>query len=80
MLWADTLAKELRLDGQPGQVQSGEAKGRIVTLKLLGPANAKRISYLDSATWNPDNLLVGENGLAALTFWEVPIGLPVQER
>ncbi|MEY4176437.1 MAG: hypothetical protein RLY70_11 [Planctomycetota bacterium] len=80
MLWADTLAKELRLDGQPGQVQSGEAKGRIVALKLLGPANAKRISYLDSATWNPDNLLVGENGLAALTFWEVPIGLPVQER
>jgi hypothetical protein len=80
MLWSDTLAKEFRLDGKPGQVERGGAEGRLVRLQLTAASDARRISYLDSAAWNPDNLLVGENGLAALTFWEVPIGQPAADR
>jgi hypothetical protein len=34
---------------------------------------AKSLTYLDSANWNQDRLLRGENGIAALTFCEVPI-------
>ena len=42
-------------------------------LKLKNRSNAETVTYLDSANWNPDNLLYGKNGLAALTFCEVPI-------
>jgi hypothetical protein len=37
---------------------------------------ADQITYLDSARWNPENLLYGENALAALTFCDVVIDLP----
>lgn len=42
--------------------------------RLKGPTKSKTVSYLDSANWNPDNLLYGTNGLAARTFCDVPIG------
>ena len=42
-------------------------------LKLGNPMDAGRISYLDSASWSQSRLLRGENGIAALTFCEVPI-------
>ena len=39
----------------------------------MGPTKSKTVTYLDSANWNPDNLLYGQNGLAAFTFCDVPI-------
>ena len=35
--------------------------------------HGKPVTYLDSANWNPDNLLQGQNGIAALTFCDVAI-------
>ena len=64
---------EFYLDGEKGKVASGSASGRTVTLKLTGASTAKKLTYLDSKSWSPDNLLCGENGIAALTFCNVPI-------
>lgn len=71
--WSDRLVTQFHLDGEPMEVVAGSAKGSRITLKLKGPTNSKTVTYLDSANWNPDNLLYGENGLAALTFCDVPI-------
>lgn len=71
--WDDKLLTEFYLDGEKGKVASGSANGAIVTLRLKIPSTAKSLTYLDSANWNQDRLLRGENGIAALTFCEVPI-------
>lgn len=71
--WEDSLAAHFYLDGAKGKVASGSASGNRVTLKLASPSTAVTITYLDSASWNPAQLLRGENGLAALTFCEVPL-------
>ena len=76
--WNDKLASEFYLDGEKGRVASGSASGSMVMLKLKGPSKAKTLTYLDSANWSQERLLRGENGLAALTFCEVPIE-PYQE-
>jgi hypothetical protein len=73
IVWSDALTSQFHLDGEPKQVASGSANGSRMTLKLKSPSKAKFVTYLDSASWNPDNLLYGQNGLAALTFCEVPI-------
>ena len=74
MAWADPLKTQFYLDGAANQVVSGSVSGKVITLKLKGPTTAQRITYLDSAKWSVDNLLHGENGIAALTFCNVPIG------
>ncbi len=71
--WDDALAGQFYLDGQRGRVASGAAAGSTVTLRLTGPSAAKTITYLDSAGWSQKTLLVGANGIAALTFCEAPI-------
>ncbi len=73
IVWSDALTSQFHLDGEPKPVASGSANGTCITLKLKNPSKAKTVTYLDSANWNPDNLLYGKNGLAALTFCEVPI-------
>ncbi|MFM9962719.1 MAG: DUF2341 domain-containing protein [Planctomycetaceae bacterium] len=73
VVWSEALVSQFHLDGEPKQVASGSANGTTITLKLKGSSKAKTMTYLDSANWNPDNLLYGKNGLAALTFCEVPI-------
>jgi hypothetical protein len=75
--WDDALAGQFSLDGQKGKVASGAAAGNVVKLKVTTPFAARTITYLDSASWSPDRLLRGQNGIAALTFCEVPI-LPRQ--
>jgi hypothetical protein len=42
-------------------------------LTLNKAHEAKNITYLDSASWDPERLLRGLNGIAALTFCEVPL-------
>lgn len=71
--WDHKLAGEFYPDGEKGKVASGSASGAVVVLKLKAPTKAKTLTYLDSATWSQDRLLRGENGIAALTFCDVPI-------
>jgi hypothetical protein len=71
--WNDSVANHFHLDGARGKVASGSASGKTVTLKLTTAMTARNITYLDSRSWSPDQLLFGENGIAALTFCDVPI-------
>ncbi len=73
MAWNSSLASQFYLDGEKGKVASGDVSGKVVTLKLKGASAAQKLTYLDSASWSVDNLLYGENGIAALTFCDVPI-------
>jgi hypothetical protein len=45
----------------------------VVTLKLKKPSAATKITYLKEMRWSEDKLLLGANGIAALTFCEVPV-------
>ena len=45
----------------------------MLTLKLKEATTAKDITYLKEIAWDQDTLLLGANGLAALTFCKVPI-------
>ena len=45
----------------------------MLTLKLKEPVQAGKITYLDEMSWSQDRLLIGKNGIAALTFCNVPI-------
>ena len=71
--WSDPLTGQFYLDGQSKQVAAGSADGSLITLKLTSPSKATSVTYLDSSSWSPDNLLYGQNGIAALTFCDVPI-------
>ena len=73
VVWLDAFADQFYLDGQPGKVASGSVAGSVLTLKLKEPTAAKHITYLKETNWNQDNLIIGMNGLAALTFCEVPV-------
>ena len=73
MNWNDSLVSQFQLDGEANQVIGGSASGTNIVLQLRGPTMSRTLTYLDSANWNPDNLLYGENGRAALTFCDVPI-------
>jgi hypothetical protein len=71
--WDAKLAGQFYLDGEKGQVASGAASGNSITLQLSGASKARKITYLDSKAWSQTTLLRGENGIAALTFCDVPI-------
>jgi hypothetical protein len=73
VVWSETLAGEFYLDGEKGKVASGAVSGNVLTLKLKEASSAKKISYIKEMSWSQDNLLIGANGLAALTFCNVPI-------
>jgi hypothetical protein len=71
--WIDALASQFYLDGEAGKIASGSASGNVLKLKLAAPATAKTITYLIDRRWDPKTLLYGKNGIAALTFCEVPL-------
>jgi hypothetical protein len=71
--WLDTLTSQFYLDGQAGKVASGAASGNVIMLELTAPATAKTITYLVDKKWDHKTLLYGKNGIAALTFCEVPL-------
>ncbi len=73
IVWSEKLTSQFSLDGVTGQILSGSAESNRLTLKLKTTRMASKVSYLDSDHWNPDNLLYGKNGIAALTFCDVPI-------
>ena len=76
VIWFADLIDEFFLDGEKGKVESGKADGRFLTLKLKEASAARSISYLDERSWSQNRLLIGQNGIAALTFSEVPIRQP----
>jgi hypothetical protein len=73
VVWTDSLTSQFYLDGKANAVASGAAAGSVVTLTLKGTSAATKISYLDSRSWSQEKLLLGANGIAALTFSDVPI-------
>ena len=73
VLWAEALAGQFYLDGEKDRVATGGVSGNVLTLKLKVASSAQKITYLKEVAWNQDILLNGANGLAALTFCEVPI-------
>lgn len=75
--WNDALVSEFYLDGEKDRIASGSAAGNVVTLKLKSASPATTITYLDGASWDPKKILRGANGIAALTFCEVPLFTPV---
>ena len=74
VVWADNLAGQFYLDGEKDKVASGSVAGKVLTLKLKEPSTATKITYLKEIAWNQDTLLTGTNGIAALTFCQVPLG------
>jgi hypothetical protein len=73
VVWTDKLAGQFYLDGGKDLVASGSVAGSVLTLKLKAPLAAKTITYLKEVSWSQDTLLMGVNGIAALTFCEVPL-------
>ncbi|MCX5656612.1 MAG: hypothetical protein NTY65_18400 [Planctomycetota bacterium] len=73
MAWNEALVSQFYLDGKPGKVASGAVSGNVVKLKLAQVGTAKTITYLIDKKWDIKNLLYGQNGIAALTFCEVPL-------
>ena len=73
VVWTDTLAGQFYLDGEKDKVASGSVTGNVLTLKLKEPFAAQKITYLKETAWSQETLLLGANGLAALTFCEVPL-------
>jgi hypothetical protein len=74
VVWDEKLAGQFYLDGAKDKVATGSVAGNVLTLKLKEPPPATHITYLKEIAWSQDTLLLGANGLAALTFCEVPIG------
>ena len=73
VVWADALAGQFYLDGEKGRVASGSVAGNVLTLRMRAAFAARTITYLKEIAWSQDTLLNGANGIAALTFCEVPI-------
>ena len=73
VVWQDPLAGQFYLEGVAGLVSSGSVSGNTLTLKLKAPTQARQITYLKDRSWSQENLLWGANGIAALTFCDVPL-------
>lgn len=73
VVWHDDLVREFYLNDESGAVASGTATDHIITLKLKAASSATKIAYLKERDWSQDRLIVGTNGLAALTFCDVVI-------
>ena len=71
--WEDRLLSQFYLDGEKSKFTAGQAEGNRLILRRAEPGAARHITYLKEASWNQDTLLLGKNGLAALTFCEVPL-------
>jgi len=71
IIWKDSLVSEFYLDDIGGKVASGVVADNVITLKLKEPSAAKKITYLKN--WNQEKLIIGANGIAALTFCNVEL-------
>ena len=76
MAWNSQSTVNFYLDRIGGEVVSGSASGKVVTLQLARASSSRTIGYIVDQYWDgtSTNLLYGANGVAALTFFNVPIG------
>lgn len=69
-----TLTKQFFLDGNQPECLSVRSDANTVTIKLARSSTATHLSYVRSGMWSEsDDMIWGENKLAALTFCELPI-------
>jgi len=73
IVWTDALAGQFYLDGEKDKVASGALSGNVLTLKLAASSTATKLTYLKETAWSQDQLIRGTNGIAALTFCDVPL-------
>jgi len=73
VLWDDALKGQFYLNGEKDKVASGKVSGNVLTLKLKEKSTAEKITYIKEIAWSQDKLLLGETGIAALTFCNVPL-------
>ncbi len=73
VIWSNNLSGQFYLDGEKDKVVACSVLGNVLTLNLSAPTTAKSITYLKEINWSQKTLLVGANGIAALTFCDVPI-------
>ena len=73
VVWTEALAGQFYPDGERDMVASGSVTGSVLTLRLKKPSTATKIPYLKEVAWSQDTLLRGANGIAALTFCNVPL-------
>ena len=71
IVWNDTLTGQFYLDGEKDKVASGALNGNVLALKLKVPSAATKITYLKESAWSQDKLVIGANGIAALSFCDV---------
>ena len=74
MAWNTGEPGLIYLDGVANRVASGSVSGGLIKLQLTAPSTASTITYLvGSNSWAQGNLLYGTNGIAALSFAQVPL-------
>ncbi|MCX6979095.1 MAG: DUF2341 domain-containing protein, partial [Verrucomicrobia bacterium] len=72
VVWLDALTAQFTLPGETHPIASGSASGKVITLHLKSPSQAKTISY-PAPQWNQTDLIYNPSGITALTFGDVPI-------
>ncbi len=73
IVWNEAFTGQFYLDGEMGKVASGALSGNVLTLKLHAASAATKLTYLKESAWSQDKLIRGTNGIAALTFCDVPL-------
>ena len=65
----------IKLGGTGDLIISGSARGNTITVELSGAPASDTVTYGDASMKDRDNdpLIRGKNGIAALTFWKVPV-------
>lgn len=72
--WDDDVVERFYVDGEAQKVVLASDFGHIMILKLAGPSAAKEITYVKGGAWRENQSIIwGTNGIAALTFCDVPI-------
>jgi len=79
VVWKDALVSQFRLDWGEKQVASGTGAGSVIKLRLKEPSAAKVIMY-PGKDWSQAKLIMGANGITALTFCDVPIAPSAEKK
>lgn len=72
--WEDEVARQFHLDDDSTELKAISGSGNRISLKLSKSSSASNLSYVRGGEWKQDQAIIrGSNGIAALTFCEVPI-------
>ena len=74
VIWDEKIIERFHLDDDSVKLSGVGGSQKTITLKLTGPSTAKSLSYIRGSKWKQEDAIIwGANGIAALTFCEVPI-------